>query len=260
MRKYVLSLIVAGFLVALALPLQLAHAELEDINETRTVRFSMSEERQQINVSQSESFFKNINISNWQALHDFALKFTNAEGVSNLTVFVNGNKCGSNKVGTITEGIYVCTQELTANLSNTLVNITIKNEGQTDSGQPNITMNILEGLFTIDTTATLNISGLTAEQNATLYDTNSKVSLIQSVLNSLDTFLRNAWGSITAEDIVGNITAHDADMTTEHGSLNTTCINCDTNATAVWEYIIYPAKSLNASEALRESWIARFMS
>lgn len=256
----IISLVVLG----LAFIPNFAYAEEQTSPQTNTVAFSLSSTPTQINESQTVSFLSTIEIESFDALKDFTFKFSNQEGVSNLTAYVNGNICTSQVVGTITYGIYKCTSQLTGSLNPAVLNITLTNEGYPQSGKENVTINIIEGIFTIDSNYTFDVSNLTQT------DLNNAVSTINSFTNTTgNNILANIfnrvwqtvgslWSGRTGEEMLRDVEADTSNFTS--GNFTVNCGNCSFNATDVWD-VVYNSSRTNKTQGtlLIEDWKARFM-
>lgn len=219
-----------------------AYAEEQTSPQTNSVAFSLSNTQTQLNVSQSVSFLSTIEIDSYEALKDFTFKFNTLSGASNISAYVNGNYCSSQLVGTITYGIYKCTTQLTSNLTSTTLNITLTNEGYAPSLLPNVTLNIIEGIFTIDSNYTFDVSNLTqADLDQAVIDINAFTNttgnnVLANIFNRVWQTVSALWGGRTGEEMLRDI---ENDTSNIVGG-NFTCNNCSTNATDVWNYILYP--------------------
>ena len=240
-----------------------AYAEEQTSPQTNSVAFSLSNTQTQLNVSDSVSFLSTIEIDSYEALKDFTFKFNTLRGASNISAYVNGNYCSSQLAGTITYGIYKCTTQLTSNLTSSTLNITITNEGYAPSLLPNVTINIIEGTFTIDSNYTFDVSNLTqADLDQAVSDINSFTnstgnSILANIFNRVWQTISSLWSGRTGEEMLRDI----ENQTSNIQAGNFTCNNCSTNATEVWD-VIYNSSRTNKTQGtlLIDDWKARFMS
>lgn len=255
-------LVFVGIFLAISIYLPPSHALTQNIDETKTLRFPMSIDRADIDSGNQQSFISTVSIDNWESLKAFSLEIINAKGVSNLTVLVDGTECNSMLVGTLTKGHYVCTSQLVSDLTSSSVNITVKNEGYGLSGLDNVTINILEGYFTVDSRSSIDVVTY-AEVNATVE--NSTAFILSNVFSKVWQTVSSFWSGQTGEEFLAgmdeNLTAHNGTMTNQHDNLNMTFENStfNINSTEVWD-VVYDSARSNKTQGtlLIDNWKCRF--
>lgn len=238
---------IVGILLVAAFLLPLTWAEPQTTKQTETVTYSLNDGRTYLTVGEGRSFYKNMNISSFDTLHDFTVDLNSKEGVSKINVTVQTLLCGTETVPVIGNAKYVCTTNLTSNLSATLLNITVKNIGYAASGNQTVTLEVIQGRFTVDRGTTFNFSTLTQGQLDALNTSINAhtTSRISQLYTDITTWITSNVGSLVWNYSPRNVT--------------TTGGNVTINGTQVWD-IIYNSTRTNKTQGtlLIDDWAARF--